>query len=168
MIFWIGSRVKTVGINEKCLLTNPDLTPKPGYFAYQNLCAVMDGRYKNTDIQHQIEILDEGIFYGIGPEDDAFASVPLVASFKTEGDAFVVAHWLPWHPQEHIPKTALVDLTMGAVSFSNPVLVDLLTGRVYQPRKAARNGASIKFFGFPLADYPFAIVERDGIELRDD
>ncbi|MFC1764548.1 hypothetical protein ACFL6U_21080 [Planctomycetota bacterium] len=160
-----GSRVKTVGINEKCLLTNPDLNPKPGYFAYQNLCATMDGRYKRTDIRHKIDIVDEGIFYGIGPEDDAFPSVPLVASFKTEDNKFLIAHWLAWHPQEYIPRTAIIDLKLQGVVFSDPVLVDLLTGKVYELKKVMKDRASTKFLGLPLADYPFAIVERGMIDI---
>jgi hypothetical protein len=32
-----GSRVKSAGVNGKCLLSNPSLTPKPAYYAYQNL-----------------------------------------------------------------------------------------------------------------------------------
>lgn len=161
-----GSRVKTVGINEKCLLTNPELTPKPGYFAYQNLCAVMDGRYKRTEIKHEIDIIDEGIFYGIGPEDDSFPSVPLVASFKTEDDKFIIAHWLPWHPQEYVPRTAIIDMTLEGVVFSDPVLVDLLTGKVRELKKVVKNGASTKIFALPLADYPFAVVERSEITFK--
>ena len=160
-----GSRVKTVGINEKCLLSNPDLIPKPGYFAYQNLCALMDGRYKRTEVKHEIDIIDQGIFYGIGPEDDAFPSVPLVASFKTGNDKFIIAHWLPWHPQESVPRTAIIDMTLEGVSFSDPVLVDLLKGNVHELKKVTINGASTKIFSLPLADYPFALVERGMIEI---
>ena len=125
----------------------------------------MDGRYKRAEIKHEIDIMDEGIFYGIGPEDDAFPSVPLVASFKTEDDKFIIAHWLPWHPQECVPRTAIIDMTLQGVVFSDPVLVDLLTGKVHELKKVLKNGTSTKFFSLPLADYPFAVVERGMIDI---
>ena len=66
-----GSRVKEVGVNEKCLLSNPNLTPKPGYYAYQNLCATIDKSFTPIILKHKVEVTDEGMFYGIGSGDDA-------------------------------------------------------------------------------------------------
>ena len=49
-----GFRVCMKGVNEKCLLANPDLKPKAGNYYFQNLCATMYGCYKvfktNTEI----------------------------------------------------------------------------------------------------------------------
>lgn len=152
-----GSRVRTLGVNEKCLLSNPDFKPKPGYFAYQNLCALMDGRYKPAPTEYKIEIKDSGVFYGIGAEDDAFPSVPLMATYKTAGGKRLLAYWLPWYPAEYLPAFARVDLKASGVTFRNPVLVDLLSGEVY------RVGSTLN--GLPLADYPLAIVEKDEIGI---
>ncbi|MCD6288502.1 MAG: hypothetical protein J7M12_05250 [Candidatus Hydrogenedentes bacterium] len=160
-----GSRVKTVGVNEKCLLENPGLAPKPGYFAYQTLCATMDSRYKRANLKHKIEVTDQGIFYGIGPEDDAFPSVPLVATFKTASGSLLTAYWLPWHPQEYLPKTARIKLTLSPANYNEPVLVDLLTGKVYNIDRMEKTGSEITFPDIPLADYPFAIVERSEITI---
>ncbi|MFB3829717.1 MAG: hypothetical protein ACE15B_23305 [Bryobacteraceae bacterium] len=152
-----GSRVRTVGVNEKCLLSNPDLKPKPGYFAYQNLCALMDGRYQAAPTEYEIEIRESGPFYGIGAEDDAFPSVPLLTCYKSAQGKHILAYWLPWYPAEYLPGFARVDLKASGVVFRSPVLVDLLSGEVYGMRRALT--------GLPLADYPFAIVEKEEIEI---
>jgi polysaccharide biosynthesis protein PslG len=158
-----GTRVRAVGTNEKCLLENPGMKPKPGFYAYQNLCAVMDGRYKPSDVTHKVTIKDPGIFYGIGPDDDAFPSVPLVASFSTADGSSLLAYWVPWHPQEII-CTATIDLETN-IQFKHPVLVDLLSGRVYEIEEYSKTDRGCVLRSIPLADYPFILMERDQIEL---
>jgi polysaccharide biosynthesis protein PslG len=160
-----GSRVKSVGVNEKCILENPDLTPKPAYFAYQNLCAVFDGRYKVNKIQSNTSIIDAGIFHGIGKEDDAFPSIPLVSTFKSEKNNWLIAYWLPWHPQEII-SDAEIDLSLTGAAFKNPVLVDLLDGKVFSLNNYQKKQDRIIFRNIPMADYPYIIVERDQIEVE--
>jgi len=161
-----GSRVRTKGVNEKCILTNPDFTPKPAYYTYQNLCAVMDARYKVFRTDYDIEVKDSGVFYGIGPEDDAFPSVPLLASFKTAENQHLVAYWLPWNAQEYLPKLAKVEVNVQNTAFKNPVLIDLLEGKAYQINGFQSANGSTRFENLPLADYPMLIVERDEIDLQ--
>jgi hypothetical protein len=60
-----GSRVHSEGVNEKCLLTSLDLKKKPGFYAYQNLCALWRSEYVPHSIKYNIKIVDEGIFYGV-------------------------------------------------------------------------------------------------------
>ena len=160
-----GSRVRTWGVNEKCLLSNPDLVPKPAYFAFQNLCAVMDDRYRIKAVDHTLEVLDQGMFYGIGPEDDAFPSVPLVAGFITTAGSHLVAYWLPWHPQEYTPEPARIKLALSDFRFDNPVRIDLLSGKVYQIENLEKVNGKMIFQDLPLTDYPFLIAERDEIDL---
>ncbi|MEM9389068.1 MAG: hypothetical protein AAGA02_01265 [Bacteroidota bacterium] len=160
-----GSRVKTKGVNEKCILTNPDLKPKQAYFTYQNLCALMDDSYKVFKTKHELTVQDQGIFYGIGKEDDAFPSQPLLASFKTEDDKHLLAYWLPWNAQEYLPRLAEVAMEIDQVQFDNPVLVDLLNGDVYDLKAFQNQEDKIVFDKLPLADYPLAIVESEEIEF---
>ena len=160
-----GSRVKSVGVNEKCILENPGLEPKPAYFAYQNLCAVYDSRYSPRAIPTTVTIRDPGIFYGIGPEDDAFPSQPLVATFATESGAGLVAYWLPWHPQEIIREGSVM-LALKGLSFKDPILIDLLSGEVYPLEQVPGPDGSATFDNIPLADFPFVIAEKSEIEVQ--
>ena len=161
-----GSRVRSRGVNEKCLLTNPDLVPKPAYFAYQNLCSVMDERYKINDVDHTIQVLDQGMFSGIGPEDDAFPSVPLVAGFVTAEKHHLIAYWLPWQPQEYTPDPAIINLELKDCGFEKPVRIDLLSGEIYEISDFEMEQGKIIINNIPLTDYPFIIAELDEIDMN--
>jgi len=161
-----GSRVRTKGVNEKCILTNPDLKPKPAYFAYQNLCSAMDDRYKINDVDHTIRVLDQGMFYGIGEEDDAFPSVPLVATFKTSDEHHLIAYWLAWHPQEYTPDPATIELELENCKFDKPVRIDLLSGEVFEITDFEMTSGKIVFKNMPLSDYPFIIAELDELKIN--
>jgi len=161
-----GARARRVGVNEKSLLDNPTDTPKPGYFAYQNLCAIVDKTYAPVDRHAHFDVLDPGIFHGIGPADDAFPSVPIVATFARANGPSLLAYWLPWHGQEYLPRLARGRLTVEGASFSEPVLIDLISGEVFALRGMTRQGDTTVFTDLPLADYPFVIAERQQISLE--
>ena len=161
-----GSRVKTKGVNEKCLLTNPELTGKPAFYAYQNLCSVWKPGYKPNPVEYNVEIVDEGVFYGIS-EDDAFPSVPLVATFSDKDGNKLAAWWLPWNAQENIAKLAKVNITLKNLNFTHPVLVNLLSGNVYDVSdnfQNQNNDCVIKNIG--LADYPLLLVEKSSLKIQ--
>ena len=161
-----GSRTKTVGVNEKCLLTNPEMNKKPGFFAYQNLCAIWQPGYKPSPVKYKVDILDEGIFYGIGPEDDTFPSIPLVTTFRDENGHTLLSWWLPWNAQEYLPKPAKVKITLEGVQFKDPVLVDLLSGNVFMVQDySVKNGQAI-LTDLPLSDYPLVLAEKESLEFK--
>ena len=160
-----GNRVKVVGVNEKCLLENPDLKPKPGFQAYQNLCSVMNGNFSPVENRHEISIKDVGVFYGIGSADDAFPSIPLVATYKRENGNNITAYWLPWHPQEII-KPATIDFKIYNLKFKNPVLIDPINGEVYKLKQESGNPGDLILKNIPLTDYPMIIAEQEDIEIN--
>lgn len=161
-----GSRVKTKGVNEKCLLTNPELNEKPGFYAYQNLCAIWQSGYKAHVVKYNLDVLDQGIFYGIGKEDDAFPSIPLVTTFSDQVGNNLIAWWLPWNAQEYLPKLAKVKISLKEIAFKDPVLLDLLDGLVYEPENYKTENGNSEFNVLPLADYPLLIVERNTIKFK--
>lgn len=160
-----GSRVRTKGVNEKCLLTNPEFDEKPGYYAYQNLCSLWEPDYKPVKAAYQITVTDQGIFYGIGEEDDAFPSIPLVASFKTTNGDWLIAWWLPWTMQEYLPELARIEIEIDQVQFDDPVLIDPLTGEVYDFDGVESEVGRLVIRNVPLADYPLIMVERETLEM---
>ena len=116
-------------------------------------------------MDYAIEVVDQGIFYGIGPEDDAFPSIPLLASFEDEGGNTLIAWWLPWNMQEYLPTLARIDIDLPGIHFKDPVLIDPLTGAVYDvDARTTNEGCS--FSDIVLADYPMIVVERSTVELQ--
>ena len=158
-----GSRMHAKGVNEKCVLFTADRSPKPAYYAYQNLCAVMDSRYRKVDPDYRFEVTNPGSFAGIGEYEDAFPSVPLLASYKSS-NAALLALWLPWIPQETIGEFASVALDVAS-EFSDPVLLDLLTGDIYVLEDYTSSDGMTQFANLPLADYPIVIAERSEISV---
>ncbi len=157
-----GRRVRGKGVNEKNLLSNPGLEPKPAFYAYQNLCAVLDGRYRPVDFDGRtaVRVTAQGQFAGVGEHDDAYPSIPLVAAFRAENGSALLAYWLPWQPQEYTPKPARITLRAPGFTVKNPVLVNLLDGSVHAlPAPRVENGAAV-FVDLPLFDCPLVIVER--------
>jgi len=162
-----GRRVRGKGVNEKCLLSNPDLTPKPAFYAYQNLTALFDARYRPVEFATKpvVTVRDPGQFSGVGDADDAYPSVPLVTGYRTAQGASLVAYWLPWQPQEYTPKPARISLQVPGVKFTAPVLVNLLDGSVQTlPMPRDENGVAV-FADLPLFDFPVVIAERTEIAL---
>ena len=161
----IGARARRVGVNEKSLIDSTSGEPKPGYYAYRNLCAVLDKTYKPVVRETKVEVLNPGIFDGIGASDDAFPSVPIVASFARPTGAQLLAYWLPWHGQEYLPKLAKVRLQARSTDFHAPVLIDPITGEVFELPRPKVSGDLAVFDNLPLADYPFLIAERSAIAI---
>jgi hypothetical protein len=160
-----GSRVRTKGVNEKCLLTNPEFDEKPGFYAYQHLCAVWRPGYQPIEINYEITVQDEGIFYGIS-EDDAFPSVPLLAAFSDNEGNNLVAWWLPWNAQEYLPELARIKIYMEGLNFIDPVLLDPLSGEIFEVEIEKKDGVSI-IENIVLADYPMIVVEKRTVEYNE-
>jgi hypothetical protein len=159
-----GSRVHANGVNQKCLLFAGEGRPKPAYFAYQNLCSAMDSRFKRIDPEYRFRVVDAGQFHGIGEFEDVFPSVPLLASYQSDDAAFL-AYWLPWIPQESVAEMATVSLEVQA-AFTDPVLLDLMTGKVYEVEEFESSPGVTSFGHLPLADYPMAIAERSELTVK--
>jgi hypothetical protein len=162
-----GRRVRGTGVNEKCLLASPDLSPKPGYYAYRNLCALIDNRYRPIDLdrRQRIFVRDAGMFSGVGMHDDAYPSVPLLAAYRTKQDHPLLAYWLPWQPQEFTPRPARIDLRVEDVTFTEPVMINLLSGEVRALPHPNREGAVTIFTGLPMFDFPIVIAERSEVGI---
>ncbi len=162
-----GRRVRGNGVNEKCLLANPGLKPKPAFYAYQNLCAVFDGRYLPVDFDGRtaVRVLSPGQFNGIGESDDAYPSIPLVAAYRAKDGAALVAYWLPWQPQEYTPRPARIELRGAGLSFEEPVIVNPLDGSVRTLQPPRVEAGAVIFSDLPLFDFPLVIVERGEIKF---
>jgi hypothetical protein len=159
------ARVRGVGVNEKCILHNPSNTPKPAYYAYQNLCAAINKEYIPVPIESDIEVIDQGVFYGLAYNDDAFPSVPIVGNFKKSNGSHAVVYWLPWHGQEYLPEMAIINLKIKNINYIDPVLLDLLSGEVSSTKAEKVDSSTLQFKNIPLGDYPILILEKSEISI---
>jgi hypothetical protein len=132
----IGYRGK---VNIKGLLRGEDYTPKPAYFAYQNLCALFDSettRYRMKPFKVE----------GAG-ESKVFA-----AGFKRHGKP-LAAWWASEDLTRDVPAKP-VKIVIGdhdKAKMPKPELLDPLTGQRY---------AVASFDALPLADYPLILADE--------
>jgi len=152
---------KANGVNTKGMIARDGWKLKPAYFACQNIAAAIDGRYRPAPMTTSYKVVDPGIFSGLGGDDRRYPMAAMFAKLKTAAGKPLVAYWLPWQPQELI-RPATIDLRVAGAEWRDPVLVDLLDGKVY--KIAVKEGGS--FSGLPLGDYPVAIAERSEVTLR--
>jgi hypothetical protein len=113
-----------------------------------------------VDERAELEIVDPGIFYGIGSHEERFPCVPWQIALRRHETPMLVT-WLPWQPQELV-KPATVRVDWPGVSWTEPVCVDLLTGVVSE---ADVEGGRIDV---PLADYPMLLTELATLEVLDE
>lgn len=137
-------------MNYKGLLaTNPDRTiarPKLAYRAAQHVFAVFD-----DTLQRLV--------------DYPFTTTALRGLALTgyeQAGAQVVAFWFHDAPPSDANGVTLIDVTLPKGRFTEPVLVDLLTGRVHAVRpdmwKQGEDG--VTFANLPAYDAPLLIAER--------
>lgn len=145
--------------NRKGLLKLHTHKPKPAYFVLQHLTSALQGKLKTDSLaKMQFEITDYGSFAGIRTQDI------YQATFTRAKGGNIAAYWLPVRMQE---KTlpAQIQLTLKNIEFQEPLFLDLLDGKVYEPQLEKQENTLI-FKNLPLQDYPFLIVEKQSIELQ--
>ncbi len=138
------------GVNTKGLLkTNPDKTierPKLAYQAAQHVFTLFDDQIERTPNQ-QPKVDGENISaFGYRHKGNGGTLVTLWRNEARPADTYD-------------PKPATVAVTG---SFTRPVLVDLITGVVYEIPKTQWKKAGNKhtFSEIPVADYPVLIAEK--------
>ena len=154
-----GSPELRTGYNTKGLIQHSTWQPKPAYYALGNLAATIDHSWLPVDEEAEIDVVNPGIFYGIGPHEDRFPCVPWQFAMRRDGVP-MLAYWLPWRPQEII-EAATVRIAWPGVSWKEPVCVDLLSGAVTE---AKLSGGEAEV---PMADYPMLLTERRALALAD-
>lgn len=138
--------------NYKGVLRGKDYSPKPSYFAMQNVCALFDAETKLADFL---------IRSGGAPDEQIYT-----ASFIRKG-APIFARWMPVSLQLDKPmQRSTVELWSGKVAkMTEPVLVDLLSGQVYQLTKATFSNGWWKIENLPLIDSPLIITDKSVVQV---
>lgn len=144
-------------MNYKGLLgTNPDQTishAKPAYYAAQNVFAIFD------DTLQRIPVYP---FTGT-----SLRGLALSGYQRAADGAQVVALWFNDAPPAEANGVTRVDVTLTEGRFSEPVLVDLLTGLVHAlPADGWTHGQDgVTFVGLPVYDSPVLIMEKSVLRI---
>jgi len=146
------------GYNSKGLLkANPDKTierPKISYFAVQNTMGLFD---------HSIERIKDYQF-----EANTDHEISSFAYHSTQNEGNIVVAWFSDdRPSESLETTA-IDFTFEGISFTDPVYVNLITGKIYQIPEVQWEQEESKIFvkELPLYDAPVLIAEKAIISFQ--
>jgi len=147
------------GYNAKGLLkARPDLSiekPKLSYYAYQYTASIFSNeivRIKNATFTTRADIA-------------AFAY-----NRKKSNEADMLTLWnAKLAPVEDSSETRLISFSVNNVTFTDPVYVDLISGKVYQIPAAQfikEKDNRYTFLNIVIPDYPVLIAERSQIQWR--
>ena len=134
------------GTNYKGLLRGEDYSPKPAYYAYQCLAALLDAESKKADLALEVTAAEK---------------LPLLhAGFMRRGSPLVV-WWFPaslLEPWQRRRITLRLVLPEGT-KLKEPVLVDALSARVYRVQQARVEPPVVLLPDLPLLEYPLVLTD---------
>ncbi len=149
----------SMGVNRKGLFASESWQPKAAAFAFRNLASAFDDRCKPTPIPMQINIVDKGSFETTSP--DKLRSLTAVDPSGRP----LIYYWLAVEMQA-VCRPGAAELELPADKLpKNPVLVDLLDGRVYRVPPPRSTGDQATFSRLPLTDAPFLFCDRESLPI---
>lgn len=120
-------------------------------------------------VQHMINLFPGNVTAGSRLTYSANTMNPIAVQEVKKDNITIGA--LIWQ-DDNIPSDKLewdyINLTIKSLSLKNPVLVEIITGRVYSLEKSMlRNvGADLQLKNFPTWDSPMLLIEKDQLVLR--
>lgn len=133
--------------------------PKEAYYAIRNYAAVFDADTVRADLYASVT-------FG-GTVAQRVAAV--VATYMRKGRPLYL-YYLPEDIQSDYPGACDVSLRVlpdAMPGIDDPILVDLLKGRVYEVTAVTReDGVCRAFDRLPLADYPLVVTDRSALLPR--
>lgn len=167
-IFEAGPRRGQMATNRKGLHYAGSWEPKHAAYAFRNLASLIDDRLEpidaignagpNKPTQAAFKIVEAGSFGDARPE--TIRSYALAE--KTTG-ATVLVYWLAV-PMQTESAAGRIRISLPGDAILQPVLVDLLDGRVYAVNAVEREGQTV-FEGLPVADSPVVLCSRRLVEM---
>lgn len=149
-----------MGINRKGLYWYGSWERKPAAHAVAHLSSLLDDRFEPLAAAQQarFEITASGSL--TAAKTELLKTFPL--KHKASGRPALV-YWLGVPMASRFPP-ARVTLNWTGAELGQPVLVDLLDGRVYTVPYEIRPG-QLRFANLPLADSPLVVCSRESVEL---
>lgn len=147
-------------LNTKGLLASDETLQvkhiKPSYYAVQNLCSVMDSSFVSKGQPgYSITIDSAYSVYHFEQKDTGYNMIAAWISQKIPADT-----------SAYIP----IDLTLERVALQDPVMIDLLSGNVFDiaASKIEREAGQITFANLPLYDAPILLAEKALVRIIPD
>ena len=153
-----GPKHGKMATNRKGLYRWKSWQPKLAAHAFRHLAGLIDNRLEPKPLDVTINVTDNGSFKPIKPE-----SVRTFTLVDKSTGAPMILYWLPVAIQTAV-RPATISMRIDSGKMREPVLVDLLDGRVYDlSAKITTDGKSITLAELPLGDSPLAVCDRAAV-----
>lgn len=133
-----------------------EYTPKPSYYALQNLCSLLGGELTETDLP---VIFNREITPHLGKVRTVAAFEAVYGGFKLNNGSYALAYWYP--------TDLMTTEYEGAISLELAIegdihLVDPMDGSVYEISFIEKDKFGTSYIKFlPVKDYPMFLVFGD-------
>jgi hypothetical protein len=129
-------------------ITKIAIRPKVAYYAVQNLAAIFDNSLELSP--------------NISCKTNTSESISVFAYQHKSTQKQVITLWLDGKTPTNLFQTTPVDVSIENGNFKKPVLVDLMTGHIYEIPKAqwSKTGNTCTFKNIPVYDSPMLIAEK--------
>ena len=146
--------LQSFGLVRMNLLKEP-VYKRPSYYAVSHMVSLLDS--------------EKEPYEGVSVKESTGREIK-AAGISKDGKCVAVAYWKgDDKPSDMLEKDKVNALIQGVV-FENPVLLDPITGRVYDLSYVMLRGGqqrladATKFTGLPLWDAPLVIIEKDAFD----
>ncbi|GAB3219283.1 beta-galactosidase [Algoriphagus aestuariicola] len=134
-------------------ITQAAVRPKVAYYAVQNLASIFDDELV---LQPDAAYVSKSDF-----------EMSVYCYWDSENETPLVALWMDGQEVTNSFETQKADLSFPGLEFTEPVWVDLITGKVFEIDASSWSKTeSGTNFQIPLYDSPVLIAEKSGINLQ--
>ncbi len=139
------------------LLRGVSYEPKQGYYAFSRLATVLGG--------DTLPVLSELSVALSTPIKNADPS-PVTVCYTVDGKEFY-AYWVPYAIEDERGVTGTATLSFdGDSRIKDPVVVDLLSGEVWEPSEGEWDPQKRVISNLPIGEWPFVVCERGGVGIN--
>lgn len=148
------------------LIHSPGGVPKLSYRVLQNLCALFDSSLEKHALMLSLAY-DDVYNPCSSPETPRDFFTGLLADTYTRNGWPLYLYYYPGDLQRSETLSALHGNSFQSAAgqeMTEPVLLDLLTGRIYRFRSFESRGGILHLKTVPVTDYPLVITDRRALE----
>jgi len=154
-----GPRKGRMGINRKGLHSGESWERKPAAHAFANLAALIDDRFETKRLRLDFAVVEPGPYAPVSARN-----LRTCTYIEKQTGAPMICYWLDV-PMRTETKAGTIRLGRVDQEMRQPVLVDLLDGRVYEAVGRRSTDGSIVFDALPLADSPLVLCSASVVPL---
>ncbi len=138
--------------------------PKKVYYVMRNFCTMFDNRTK-LDAHYFVLNLEKIFPRKLQTSKLGWIASSFALSSFTRNDTPIYCYYLPEDPQMEMKTVENITLiNYASKSFKNPILIDMMTGKVYKVNRQRVDKLGQNIDGLPLTDYPLFVTDLKAIE----